>query len=478
MTPTSRPFLSARQSLQPVELATRGYVEEEFLLTGQASIYDWAPLDATDGPVRVRASNVPYTTRFLLRRPADAKKFSGRVIVELLNPTNQYDIAPLWGLSHEHFVRNGDVYVGVSIKPLALQGLQKFNAQRYAKVSFAYNQAAECAAGAPPAGFADDNSPTSENGLAWDVIAQMGALLRSSSRDNPLGDYKVRQVLAGGYSQTGGYLITYINALHARLRLGTGAPVYDGYLQATGNFVAAPLNQCSAPLAAEDPRRRLGPHDVPVVYVNTQSDFALNLALRRPDSDAPDDRFRQYELPGVGHDGPWPAGRPADADLRALDLQRFDSGERCGAPATDLEANASYNAVWSLLQNWVADLATVPPASRLIDVDDKGAAVLDAHGNARGGLRLPFLDVPVASYAGSSATTSQDPRVKLLCMLSGSAQKLDAAALKAMYRTKAQYIQQFGVATDALVNAHAVLPIDAAALKAQAAKIRFPGVGQ
>jgi hypothetical protein len=463
VTAGSRPFLAARQALQPVDLAARGYVEQEFQLAGQANIYDWATPYAPATPVAVRAPNVAYATRFLVRRPADAKKFSGTVIVELLDPGNRYEVAPLWGLAWEQFLRSGDAYVGLTVKPAAIEALKSFDAQRYAKLSFAWKQDAGCAG---------DESPLSENGLAWDAIAQLGALLRSSSKDNPLGSFPVRHVLAAGYAQAGGYLVTYINALHARLRLGDGGPVYDGFLQAGGALLPAPLNQCAAPLPAEDPRLRLGAHDVPVIVVNTQSDYRDAEALRRADSDAADDRFRQYELPGVARAGPWPAGQPSDEDLRKLGAERFDARASCDSPGTDLVANPSYHVVWSWLQNWAAhpdDAAAAPPASRLISLDTQ-----DVHDNLPGGLRLPFLEVPVAKYTGSSPTASQDARVQQACRLAGSMQRFDAATLKSLYRTKAEYLRQFNAATDRLVMERALLPADAAGLKSQAAKVTFP----
>ena len=67
----SYPFGAAGHTLVPSDLAKDGYVEEEFLVSGTANIYDWpAP-----GPAVVRTSNAPYTTRVLVRRPANRAKF-------------------------------------------------------------------------------------------------------------------------------------------------------------------------------------------------------------------------------------------------------------------------------------------------------------------------------------------------------------------------------------------------------------------
>lgn len=108
-TAQSHPFGGAAHTLRPQDLARLGYVEEEFLLSGLANVYEWpAP-----GPAVVRTADAPYTTRVLVRRPIDPRKFSGNVVVEPLNPSNLFDLNIGWGLSGEHFVRNGDVWVGV-----------------------------------------------------------------------------------------------------------------------------------------------------------------------------------------------------------------------------------------------------------------------------------------------------------------------------------------------------------------------------
>ena len=104
-TAQSHPFGGAARTLRPQDLAKPGYVEEEYLMSGQANVYD----GPAPGPAVVRTADAPYTTRLLVRRPISPKKFSGNVVVEPLNPCNLFDLNIGWGLSGGHFVRNGDV---------------------------------------------------------------------------------------------------------------------------------------------------------------------------------------------------------------------------------------------------------------------------------------------------------------------------------------------------------------------------------
>ena len=452
---TNRPFLAADRAQQPVSLAATGYIESELLVSGYANIYDWAPIGATSA-VTVRNAAVPYTTRILVRRPLAAVKFSGRVIVELLNPTGQYDIAPLWGLSYPHFMRRGDVWVGVTVKPVAATTLQKFDPVRYGSLSFAFRQAEGCAAPAD-----------AEQGLAWDLIAQVGALLRSSSKENPLLDLNPQRVIVAGYSQTGGYVTTFANALHRRLRLGNGAPIFSGFLNATGAMVAAPINQCAAPLAADDARRRAQPRDVPFVTVMTETDFNLALGLRRDDSDAREDHFRLYEIAGAGHMGPFAAGLPQAADL-AIAGYAAPAQSLCREPPSNFPLGYAFNAIWQQYDELLVNQQSMVSVPR-IETVAAGAVQTDGSGNAKGGWRLPQLDLPLAHYVGHS--TAQDSNVIALqiCALTGAMQRFDAAKLKLLYRDRNEYQRRFRAAVDQALLNRLLVKEDAEALKAQPA---------
>jgi hypothetical protein len=447
ITATNRPFLGAATAVQPVGLAARGYVEEEYFVSGNANIYAWAEPGARPA-VTVRTPHLPYTTRILVRRPTSPQKASGRVIVELLDPSGKHDAAPLWGLSWEHFLRHGDVWVGVTIKPVAAAALQRFDALRYAPLGFAYRQADDCRS----------DLPQSEDGLAWDIIAQVGALLRSSSKENPLAGFDVRRLVMAGYAEAGGYLVTYLNALHAELRLGNDAPLFDAYLQAAGAMVNVPINQCAAPLAATDVRRRIGRRDAPVVTVMTQTDFTQALDLRRPDNDEREDFYRQYEIAGAAQAGPFPAGQPAAADLAIAGLGA--AAATCPEAQGSFMAGPAFNAVWAQLDEYL--LHGLPMAhAEPISVDPQGQPTTDASGNVVGGLRLPAISVPLAVYRARS-----EPQ----CSLAGSVQPLDNGQLKAAYGNRTGYLKRHAEAVEAALTQRWLEPVDAAALKAQAAR--------
>ena len=457
-TATNRPFLGAGATLQPLDLAKRGYVESEYLVSGLANAYDWAEQGAHPA-VRVRSPRVPYTTRLLLRRPVNPKHFSGRVVVELLSAAGGYDTAPLWGLSSEHFLRQGDAWVGLTVKPAAAETLRRFDRVRYARLNFALKQAADCRT--EPA--------NTENGLTWDITAQVGALLRSSSKENPLVDFHVQRLVAAGYAQAGGYVATYVNAVHDVLRLGNDAPVYDAYVDAAGAIGSGPINSCSGPLPVGDPRRVVAPRDAPVVTLMTQSDVSRTLWMRRPDSDAQDDVYRLYEIAGAPHGGPFGPGDPSLADLKIAGIDPADAAPVCAEPASSFPAGLALNAIWMQLDDLLVRGLPLIQAPR-VAVTAAGQLQLDALGNAQGGWRLPQLELPLAVYSGASTARADSPQSQGRCALTGSMRRFDVARLRTLYGTRAAYLKRLGTAADVAVAARTLEPADAVALKAQAAK--------
>src|SRR5438270_2309497 len=274
----SYPFGAADHQLVPEDLGRQGYVEEEYLVSGNANVYDWP----TSGPAVVRTPDAPYTTRVLVRRPVNPRRFSGNVVVEMLNPSNLFDLNIGWALMHDQLMRRGDVWVGITAKPIDVVALKTFDPQRYGSLSFAnplpLSDPRNCTdiqtVVDPPA----LRSRTTEDGLIWDIYSQVGAWLKSGADTNPLTYGQrhslVQEAYGFGYSQTGGYLIDYINAINPLVVKSDGRPIYDGYLVgvAGGAFVGTvPINQCSpapvptVPPLPPDPRTQIHDVGVPVI---------------------------------------------------------------------------------------------------------------------------------------------------------------------------------------------------------------------
>ena len=463
VTSRSYPFGAADHTQTPQNLRRMGYVEEEYFFAGRANVYDWPE----QGPAVVRTPSAPYVTRVLIRRPLDARRFSGNAVVEMLNPSNRVDLNIGWAISHRQWMRNGDAWVGVTVKPISVVALKTFDPGRYASLSWAnplpLTDPRNCA------DVAGDSSRSTENGLAWDIFRQVGRWLRSGDPTNPFaarggGGSRVERAYAWGYSQTGGYLYTYINAIHPLDVQETGRPLFDAYLIGVASG-PMPIHQCAARFSAEDPRRALRSPGVPVMRIMTQSDFLTGIAARRPDSDSPEDRFRNYEIAGSAHATPDELTfGPASADIARAGVP--PPAMTCNeGPRSRFPNHLAFDAAFRNLDAWVRQ-GTPPPRAEPILVKD-GQAVLDEHGNVIGGVRSPFVDVATAQWTGTSTGAS-------FCFITGHEKPFSAARLRELYPTHADYVGKVRRNTDALVATRFLTAEDAAALVKAANDARVP----
>src|ERR1051326_3592741 len=112
------------------DLATHGYIEEEFFIQGTANRYN-TPAQTTG---TIIDGDHPYKTRVVVRRPAAAKRFNGTVLVEWYNVTNGFDAENMWFFTWEHMLRAGYIWVGVSALQVGVAALKKFSMARYGAI--------------------------------------------------------------------------------------------------------------------------------------------------------------------------------------------------------------------------------------------------------------------------------------------------------------------------------------------------------
>jgi len=371
VTDTSYPFGAADHTMVPEDLSKVGYVEEEYLVSGTANVYTWpAP-----GPAVVRTANAPYTTRMLVRRPAQRGHFSGNVIVENLNPSNLFDLNIGWAMMNRQIVANGDAWVGITAKPISVVALKKFDPARYAALSWAnplpLTDPANCTT------VAADSSRTTENGLVWDIYSQVGKWVWSSAASNPFlyasngraGVSPVRHVYGFGYSQTGGFMYDYINAVQPLVVQADGKSIYDGYIVAVAGGAFAglyPINQCEPAPPVGDPRRQFSNVGVPIIHVMSQSDYLRGIASRRPDSDTAADPFRHYEMAGAGHATPdelYYSAAPADIVKAGRPVPPMNCNE---GPRSRFPSHIFFDAFLRNLEEWVDSGIAPPPGNAIV----------------------------------------------------------------------------------------------------------------
>ena len=459
VTATSKPFMAAASNVAPTDLAKFGYVEEEFILSGTSNVYDWA----ADGMVSVKTPNAPYASRILVRRPANASKFSGTVIVELDNAARRYDWSMMWGYGRDYWLEHGDAWVGLPV-PAALESFKKFNPQRYAAISMA-NPTPNAAC--PGAG---KNGPSPiEDGLRWDFYAQVAAALKSNAAGQPMAGMKVQRVFL---TTQAGDITTFINAFHDRARLASGKPVFDGYL-VRNPPAPAKTNQCAPNIAANDPRRTIKDIDVPVMAVAAQGEVPDNLKMRKADSDDPKGRYRLYEIAGAAHIETFAyAGLPSFEEQNLIGLAQgtadWPFNAKC-EPEIPLSQHPllkySFHGAYRNLDQWVAKGVAPPKAPRL-ETKENGELAMDQFGHALGGVRSPWVDVPTATYL----TTSPGPAT---CRELGHMIPFDAARLSQLYPSPKDYVSKVNASVDKAVKEKFFTETDGKKMKADLAK-EFP----
>ncbi len=463
VTADSIPLMTSSKLQTVVDLPGHGYVEEEFFVSGRANVYDWA-----DGRgVSVKTPNAPYTTRIMLRRPAAAQRFSGNVIVEIVNAARRYDFPFAWGVSHDYFMENGDAFVMITLAQGNLEGLKAYDAARYAPLSLANPTPDEaCAvgrAGGPP------QTAPGEEGLQYDILAQVGALLKAARAGGPLAGFNVQRVYMTAYD---GALPTYIAAIHSRVKLANGRPIYDGYVL-NRHPALTRLRRCGAAPAANDPRQIIRNLDVPLIRIIGQTDILTTYAQRREDSDAPGDRYRLYEIAGGAHaDAFFYPYIPSVADLRKIGspypfLASWPFANQCEPEQTLAKTpinTYALDAAFANLTRWIRDGAAPPKAER-IAIENSGTPqariVLDTFGNAAGGVRTPYLDVPSATYYTSS-------KGETFCPELGHTVAFDWARLNSLYGTPQNYAAKVAQSVDKLVRERWLTESDGRKIKAEA----------
>jgi hypothetical protein len=463
VTADSVPQMSVDRMQTVVDIDALGYIEEEYFVSGFANVYDWAP----DNSLSVQTTDAPYTTRILVRRPTEPGRASGTVIVELVNNARRYDWPFLWPLSYEHFSDRGDVWVGVTHLTGAVNALILQDSQRYESLSFA-NPIADgvCPNGRPMA--------SSEEGLRWDIISQVGALLKSDVAGRPLDGFDVEFVYATTHYAE---LSTYVNAVHRYANLADGSSVYDGYLIKSNDYPSR-INQCASAPEVGDPRQITRGVDVPVIRMIAQGDVLSTYTRRRADSDDSGDQYRLYEVAGAPHmDTIYYQHMPVPEDQTAAGqtpyLWYWPLAYQCEPEMNLLEfpvMRYATNAAFASLDLWVRE-GTAPPMASRIELVDSGGALgfaTDQDGNGIGGVPSPYLDVPSATYhtkAGGRGT----------CQNLGWKQAFSWAELEARYGSSDAYNLLFAESVDRLVQERWLTVSDGERIKAEQVSPQVPG---
>src|SRR5947207_443284 len=155
-------FYETLMELKPGDdLAHFKYVTKEYFVSG-------------------KANGQPYKTRIVIRKPADDSKFSGFVLAESMHPSGNP-----WMFHFTHTYSMTEGHVGLEILTSTPAGLAEANRERYGDLVV-------------------------QNGQANDIIAQVGALLKSKQASNPLLGFPIRRMVLAGSSASAAVGVNFL----------------------------------------------------------------------------------------------------------------------------------------------------------------------------------------------------------------------------------------------------------------------------
>jgi hypothetical protein len=430
------------------DISSVGYVAEEFFISGTASYYSSVAELSPDGRWSVTPSGAAdFTTRIVVLTPRDRARFNGTVLVEWLNVSGGIDAPAVWMMAHREILRAGYGYVAVSVQRVGVEGgtnlmgldmsLKSQNPERYSSLLHP------------------------GDAYAYDIFSQAGRLIRDGQRDAILRGLGAEHIIALGESQSALFLTTYINAVDPL------AEVYDGFLVHSRFGPAAPLNGASIFDASESDRSQgiaFRPDlRVPLVTIITETDLFGGPrqgyhSARQPDNQ----RLRVWEIAGTAH-----------ADNYTIQVAPIDTGS--AALADIVAAYAPTNvlmgqeldhcinfapqhhyvlqAALSQLCDWVRTGRPPPSAAPLELIG--GQPILDALGLAQGGVRTPWVDVPIAQTSGVGGDEST------MSSIFGSGGQFDAATVRRLYPGGAtEYLARFTASLDSAIQSGFILAAD------------------
>ncbi len=399
-----------------------GYEEAEYFVAGTAR-------NLTSG------ATAPYTTRIIVTRPTSPDRFSGTVLLDWVNVTAQFENAVDTITTHEFLLREGWAWVHVSAQAAGICCTpltpKIWDPIRYRSLSHP----------------GDDYS--------FDIFSQIAQAFRSPAGVDPMDGLPVERILAAGQSQSASRLYDYVTEAQ------TDAGVIDGFLIHGGGSKLFDV-----------------PPAAPVLHL-------LSDAEASPEAPNTVVNYRLWEIAGTAHSdfyigyhqvvgqGPrFAAGvrRPASADAE-LHTIAGNYGEQphplhlaCILAGASFPMRYAASAALHHLDAWV-ETGTPAPAGPRFEFAADGSLATDMHGNTKGGVRLPPIDVPLARYAST------------ICPLGGITIPFGDVQLRLLYPSHAIYYAKMVAATDASVAAGFLLPSDAADLLGRACAARNRWIG-
>jgi hypothetical protein len=359
-------------------------------------------------------------------------------------------------MTHNELAREGYAWVGVSAQKGGIDGgginyvglslpLKKVSPKRYKSLVHPGDQ------------------------YSYDIYSQAARAVIQPGSINPLGDLHVQRAVALGESQSADFMLTYVNAVAPIDKLFSGYFIHSRLHGSAG--LSPQTTGTSIDFSSRSPVQVRDDLGVPVMMVQTETDlFGLG---SYPDLQPDSANFRLWEIAGAAH-----------ADRYVSDVGLFDSSDstkgaavkedphalpvlvKCDQPINSGPQHFVVSAAIAALGNWVRTGVAPPHADRIQVNAQTSTIVRDSFGNALGGIRTPYVDVPIATLSGEGE--SGGPNGGVFCGLYGATHLFDNKQLAGLYPNHTTFVSRFGASADSAVQSGFLLQADGDAIKSWA----------
>jgi hypothetical protein len=408
-------------STSGVDLASYGYIEEEFFIEGTANRYNTPPKQTGS----IIDGGYPYKTRIVVRRPVSPRDFNGVVLLEWQNPATGSDLDAIW---NSYMLRSGYAWVGVTVHQTNIHGsvgLKWWSPIRYATLNVLPTV---------------NGLALTDDSLMHDIYSQAAKAIRNPVGIDMMKGLPVKTILT--VAASGGAVVIYYNSIHPLHNM------VDGFYMVRGGYgTRTDINS-------------------KVFHVVSEREVVSQLPKgREPDSD----RLRTWEIAGGAHFGYFSY------------MSHLLVSERDGLPGSQALTGCTLPplgripdyyvgpAVIDHLVRWVNEKIS-PPMAPPLEVESMGPpSVLarDSYGNALGGIRLPQHAVPTAMNTGINTGAGW-------CSVWGAYVPFDDATLDALYPSHNAYVSLFNHSVEENLKAGFIVAEDAQAMEKEAAYANIP----
>jgi hypothetical protein len=367
------------------------------------------------------ADGEPYTTRLVVRKPADNSKFSGLVLAEAMHGSGA---AHMFEFTSIYTMSSGHAAVEILTTPPAQ--FVALNEVRYRDLKLTGAQ-------------------------TNDILAQIGSLVRSGT----LVGGPVRKMVLAGTSMTAGVLINYLPA-HMVYRTPQMERIYDGFLPMSNGAMIREV-------------------DVPLIHVPTMHEVNGNITNRQ-DGDEAGKQYRLYEFSGMGHidtrDSVRMKPNPCVDPLSTFPVQAYMS-----VALDHLFKWVDAGTLPPRAERILLDRDQSNDGS-MMALDEHGnprggirTTYVDVP-TAKYVIR-PAATTPVISNASPYIATRGQQAANQMCGLSTAQIAIPTAKLKEMYKNKQAYVKATETRLSALEKAGWSLPLYREMILGDAARVSF-----